>query len=438
MTELPTLNDGQSNALAEILTAIKAGDFHLLTGYAGSGKTTLVQHLARICLERRIEIVLTAPTHKAVSVLARKLKELGVNVDCLTIHSLLQLTPKPVGDRMIFERKKRAQPVTADVVVIDECSMVPADLMRHIRRHLPVSFVLFVGDPAQLPPVNEVASESFSVKSRSHLDTIVRQAAENPILAAAHVIRKSQGGVMDWSWCVSSKAPPMGVFIPRDPDFWMRKGFTSPEFAEDPDAFRYLCWTNDRVAAVNRKVRQWIYGCDTPTPFMPGERALARAPIFLGGDKIPAISTNEEMTVVSIEPGGVRQPIKEHKGVLSAWVGEFSSWRMEVLKDDETKVTLDIPREERSYQKVLHRIKDEAGDVRDRWGEFHALRQRIGQLQNIYAMTVHTSQGSTFRNVFVDVADIKRRSGSNILETQQLLYVAATRPSHALVLIGAS
>lgn len=435
MTELPPLNEDQSFALAEIFTAIRPGDFHLLTGYAGSGKTTLVQHLAKILNERRVDVVLTAPTHKAVSVLARKLREVDVNVECLTIHALLQLTPKPVGDRMVFERKKRAQPVTADVVVIDECSMVPADMMRHIRRHLPVSFVLFVGDPAQLPPVGEIASESFAIKSRSHLDTIVRQAADNPILSAAHIVRESQGHAMDWSWCVSSKAPPMGVFIPRDPDFWMRKGFTSPEFSEDPDTFRYLCWTNDRVASVNRKVRHWIYGEEPPTPFMPGERALARAPVFLGDEKTPAISTNEEMTVLSIKPSKFRHRLKELEGA-GGWIGEFPCWLIGALKDDGSKVSFNIPRDERSYQKVLHRIKDEAGDARDRWGEFHALKQMIGQLQNIYAMTVHTSQGSTFRNVFVDVPDIKRRVSSNMLEAQQLFYVVLTRASHALVLIG--
>lgn len=176
---------------------------------------------------------------------------------------------------------------------------------------------------------------------------------------------------------------------------------------------------------------------EIPVPYEIQQRAWDRAPIFVGDDKIPAISTNEEMTVISIEAGAFRRGIKEHEGVLPGWNADFPCWNLEVLKDDETKVKFVIPRDDRSYQKVLHRIKDEAGDVRERWGEFHALKQRIGQLQNIYAMTVHTSQGSTFRNVFVDVADIKRRVSSNILEAQQLFYVAATRPSHALVLIGA-
>nr|WP_232272438.1 helicase C-terminal domain-containing protein [Komagataeibacter europaeus] len=51
-------------------------------------------------------------------------------------------------------------------------------------------------------------------------------------------------------------------------------------------------------------------------------------------------------------------------------------------------------------------------------------------------MTVHTAQGSTFGRVFVDIGDITRRAATNVLETQQLLYVAATRPSTAMILTG--
>lgn len=434
------LTPDQEAALAEINSANRAGEFHLLTGYAGSGKTTLVQRFARESEARGYDIVLTAPTHKAVAVLARKLREAGVGIPCMTIHSLLQLTPKPHGDRMLFERKRRARPVTADIVVIDECSMLSADLMRHIRRHLSVSFVLFVGDPAQLPPVGEPASESFSIKSHSHLDTIVRQAAENPILQAAHIIRESQGGPIDWSWCRSVKAAPLGVFNPGRPEAWMRKGFLSQEFAADPDSFRYLCWTNERVSSVNRKVRGWIYGGETATPFMPGERVLARSPVFLPDGQTLIVSTNEEATVLSIGPADFAYLLREKEGMsgdkLARWSASVPSWRMKLEKDDGDTVTVDMPRDDRAYQKVLARIADEAADSRDRWGDFHAIKQQIGTFQAIYAMTVHTSQGSTFRNVFLDIPDIRRRA-SNPLEMQQLLYVGATRPSHALMLVGA-
>ena len=231
MTDL-ILNDDQTIALAAINKARHPGDRCLLTGFAGSGKTTLMQRFAQDLRKQGLQVVLTAPTHKAVAVLAKKIAAAKIEgVPCRTIHSLLSLKPKVYGDRMLFERDKRAEAVTADVVVVDECSMVDESLYAHIRRHLPMAFVLFVGDPAQLPPVGEVASRTFDTKARFHLSTIVRQGAGNPILDAAQAIRESQGGPADWSWAKSATVPPLGVYLPRSSlDAWMKKAFTSPEF----------------------------------------------------------------------------------------------------------------------------------------------------------------------------------------------------------------
>ena len=80
---------------------------------------------------------------------------------------------------------------------------------------------------------------------------------------------------------------------------------------------------------------------------------------------------------------------------------------------------------------------DEARDFPERWEQRHDFKSAMAEVQNIYAMTVHVSQGSTFRNAFVDVRDIRQRERNNLLEMQKLLYTAATRPSHCLVLIGA-
>ena len=152
----PELTTDQAEALRKIEAAYEPGEFYLLTGHAGSGKTYLMQWLTKDMLAKKRRIVLSAPTHKAVAVLARKLAEANIkDVPCRTIHSILSLTPKPRTDRLVFERARDAEPVMADVVVVDECSMVSEDLYRHIKRHLPNAFVLFVGDPAQLPPVEK-------------------------------------------------------------------------------------------------------------------------------------------------------------------------------------------------------------------------------------------------------------------------------------------
>lgn len=432
----PELTFDQAEALRKIEAAYAPGEFYLLTGHAGSGKTYLMQRLTRNVLAKHLRIVLSAPTHKAVAVLARKLNEADIkHVPCRTIHSILSLTPKPRTDRLVFERDRDAVPVTADVVVVDECSMVDLELFRHIKRHLPNAFVLFVGDPAQLPPVGEAESQTFATENRSHLTTIVRQAAGNPILDAAGIIRCSQGGASDWSWLKQTAlASGHGVFLPGEAAHrWMRKAFTSPEFEADPDAFRYLAWTNRRVHQINEIIRHWRYGDNIPTPFMPGERALFRAPVVV--EESILFANNEEATVLAIDRSTLTHEIEEASGVPK-WTATIPTWLIRLRNIDGNEKMVHIPADDGELQKVVARIKDEATESRIRWKHLHDFQSSVARLQSIYAMTVHTSQGSTHGTTFIDVPDIRRRERTNLLEMQQMLYVAATRPSQRLILVG--
>jgi hypothetical protein len=430
-----TLTPDQQRALSEILAARKPGKMHLLDGHAGSGKSFLMAEVTRAFRKKKLDVVLTAPTHKAVAVLSTKLAQAGiVDVPCCTIHSLLSLKPKPNGDRLVFTRDKHAQPVDADVVVIDECSMIGQELYRLIRRHLPTAFVLFVGDPAQLPPVDEVASPTFDIKPRSHLETIVRQAAGNPVLEAATAIRALQGGEMSWDWCKAARASPMGVYLPgAAADVWMKKAFTSPEFEADPDYHRVVCYTNRQVADINTRIRHWRYGDHIPTPFMPGERAILRGPVFI--DSEAKFQTNEEATVIDISRSTFEFDFDSCLTV-SAWTARIPSWRVLLQRDDGEKIPVHMPADERTFNDTVDRVKNEAADCRDRWQHLHDFKSAIARLQSPYCLTVHSAQGSTFRNTWVHIPDIRRREKSNLLEFQQLLYTSMTRASHAVMLLG--
>ncbi|MEZ7136161.1 ATP-dependent RecD-like DNA helicase [Komagataeibacter sp. SM21] len=422
----------QERALAEILAARGVSATHLLTGYAGTGKTTLMQQVARALRKRGAEVVFTAATHKATAVLRARVGNLA---PCRTIHNVLSLQPGAQDGREVLQRADRPEPITADVIVIDECSMVGSELMRWVRELVPDRFVLFVGDPAQLPPVGEAISPSFAIRSASHLNTVVRQAADNPLVAAATAIRESQGGPLDWSWCRASHHDGAGLFVPRAPDEWMRRAFTSDEFRADSDAFRYLCWTNARVDAINRIVRRWVHGGETPTPFVAGERVIARTPVMDVEGRRVMVATNEEAEVAAIRPTVLRHAFPATSKV-AGWTTELPIHEvvLRTLAGDETPVPILRPGADMGA--IERRLKNEAAQDRARWQHRFVFRRGIGRLQAVYAMTVHTAQGSTFGRVFVDVGDIARRASANLLETQQLLYVAATRPSKAMILTG--
>lgn len=414
-----TLNAGQQKAEAEIEASIAARRQHLLTGDAGAGKTVLLQTIAAKQRERKQNIVLTAPTHQACGVLRRKMTAAAVDIPVVTTHALLGLKPKVSGDRLIFVRDDRAEPIQADVIGIDETSMIGEEMFVHINRWMDGRAVIFSGDPGQLYPVGEGESPTFGTIQHSHLSEPVRQAIGNPVLEAAWAIRRQQATqLLDWSWCEPAHASPYGVYVPRDPESWMRKAFTSDEFNADTLTHRFICWTNKRVADVNAMVREWRYG-RVDTPFVPGERALMRAPLIQ--KKTIVLNTNEEVTVREITAS-------KHRGL--------ASWALTVETDDQATVEGHMAQSQEDYQRIIGRAADDARNGDASWQKFHALKDAFLTVQAPYALTTHNCQGLTLKNTFLDVPEMRRWVRSNQPEGLRGLYVAATRPTHALICVG--
>ena len=413
-----TLNDDQRRALEEIEASIQMRRPHLLTGHAGSGKTTLIQVLAALRASKKV--VLCGPTHKACEVLSRKLRAAGIKVPVCTIHSLLSLRPKAQGARQVFVRAPKAPAVVADIVIIDEASMLDASMMHHIDLWLAGIAVVFVGDSAQLPPVGEAGSRCFATIPESHLHGIVRQAEGNPIIAASAVVRASQAGpAADWSWATPVRVGDTGIFMPgHDVNAWLKHAFTSAAFVDDPDTFRYLVWQNQNVDRFNAKVRRWL-GHDPAVPFVSGERALIRSPCIKNKEIL--LSINQEVGVISIEMG-------EHLGI--------PTWETRVLTGGGDVIDIHLVRDWDEHKARLDRMAREAiGDTAS-WEDFHAFKAEFVDAKPLYALTTHNAQGSTFRHVFIEMADFRYWIGRHPEEGKKGLYVAITRASHTVTLVG--
>ena len=423
-----TLTAGQEKAFREITAKQKPGAEHLLLGYAGTGKTYLMNAIAGYFMAQGRSVAVTAPTHKATAVLGQKVNHDGVM--CCTIHSLLSLIPKEDETGTHLERRKMAQDVTVDVVIVDECSMLSRELMAWIRRLLRKSFVIFVGDDAQLPPVGEDASGAFCCKSVSILDEIVRQKEGNPILDAALACRTAQKDKKsDWNYLRPASIEKTGIFRATDTDKWMHKAFTSSEFEKDPNSFRYLAWTNSRVDAVNRKVQRWLFG-DISTPFAVGELVISKKRFVRNGIEV---QNSEEMKVTDIKASTFTTRWKKYGAAHDM---EIPIWDVSTDKG----VAIRLVRGMKDYHAALAYVKKNCYDW-DRpdgdgaYGHVSSFRDSFGKLASNYAMTVHTSQGSTFRCVFLDAQDILKRQRDNLLESQQLMYVALTRPTDMVFLV---
>jgi len=174
------LTDQQKLAIQTALTQ----KVSVLTGGPGTGKSTITGSIIQLLKEKHLSVLLAAPTGRA----AKRLSE-TTGLQAKTIHRLLEFTP---SEGVNFARD-RENPLDADLIIIDETSMVDILLMNHLLNAVEVgSHILFVGDMDQLPSVG--AGNVLRDLIESHvipvirLDTIFRQAEDSYIIVNAHRI----------------------------------------------------------------------------------------------------------------------------------------------------------------------------------------------------------------------------------------------------------
>ncbi len=178
-----TWSPQQEAALRAVAAWLKRGEPQVfrLFGYAGTGKTTLAKQLAA---DIDGDVVFAAFTGKAALVLRDK----GCR-DARTIHSAIYRIKDAEADEPVFALNDDAAAAKASLIIIDECSMVDADLGRDL-----LSFgkpVLVLGDPAQLPPVKG-GGFFTDAEPDMMLTEVHRQAADNPIIRLSMMVRAGE------------------------------------------------------------------------------------------------------------------------------------------------------------------------------------------------------------------------------------------------------
>ena len=359
--------------------------------------------------------------------------EAGLIVETRTIHALLGLVVQQKQDKQILKKKRKSYLNDYALVIVDECSMINVELWQHINRELVFckTKVIFVGDPAQLPPVNEVESPTFDISKRVELTNIVRQKAGNPIIELSSAIRETMatGKIVQVGDFKRKQGDKSGVSLMLGDAFnaWFPKAFKSDLYQNDPDAFRVVSWTNHRVIGFNRSIRNLILDCYPKQPFLPGERAVTAGPVYdLDGEKTEIVSSTD-----------VEGIVRSCKQTMHPWYPEhqFMVWKT-VFKpaDGGKEVVAYIPDNREKY-----RISSQLSDLADRarnseipWWGFWKLKQSMADLRPCHAITVHRAQGSTFQNVFIDSENIL--ANRNLQEALQCLYVAVTRASKNIIL----
>lgn len=237
-----------------------------VAGYAGTGKTYMLQHFVNNYINNKVCV--TAFTHKAVENIAD-----GVGVPGHTIHSLLGLAPNMNLDTFnpnnpTFSLQFDEKMAGYRLVIVDECSQVGHELYsylisRAIRHKVKL---IFVGDPCQLPPINEVISDSFKTKNLFWLTAIIRQNIENPILNVLDVLRQdifnSTSNAIKLLQTQPNATNEIGEgYTVLDKNIFDEKlyGYLKADMVYTPNDFRFTAFTRNTVDKTNIEIHKHKY-----------------------------------------------------------------------------------------------------------------------------------------------------------------------------------
>ncbi|MGW2056665.1 SF1B family DNA helicase RecD2 [Streptomyces sp. NPDC001840] len=354
----------------------------VLTGGPGCGKSFTVRSIVELARAKRAKVVLAAPTGRA----AKRLAEL-TGAEASTVHRLLEL--KPGGDAAY----DRDRPLDADLVVVDEASMLDLLLANKLVKAVaPGAHLLLVGDVDQLPSVGagevlrDLLAEGGPVP-KVRLTRIFRQAQQSGVVTNAHRINSGvqpiTQGLSDFFLFVEDETEDAGRVTV---DVAARR--IPAKFGLDPRRDVQVLAPMHRgpagAGALNGLLQQAI----TPArPDLPEKRVGGR--VFRVGDKVTQIRNNYE---------------KGENGVFNGTVGVVTS-----LNLDDQRLTV---------------LTDEGEEVPYDFDE-------LDELAHAYAVTIHRSQGSEYPAVVIPVT-----TGAWMMLQRNLLYTAVTRAKKLVVLVG--
>lgn len=371
----------------------------VITGGPGTGKTTLIKGIISMFEKSDMKIVLAAPTGRA----AKRMTE-ATEKEAKTIHRLLETTFSIDDEHREF-KKNELDPIDADVIIIDEVSMVDILLMNSLLKAVePGTRLILVGDVDQLPSVGPGSVLYDIIESQSietiRLNKIFRQAEESFIVVNAHKINKGQLPELN--------SPNEDFF------FVSRKNPQSTSAAilelctsRIPEKYGLDSIKDIQVLSPSKRGDSGVYSLNAALQqrLNPPRKGVKEKPyrnmIFRENDRVMQIKNNYNLPWVISEDEKV---ITYGEGVFNGDMGiikkiDLKNSSLTVLFDDGKLVEYDF-------------------DILD-------------ELEHSYAITVHKSQGSEFPAVVIALANIPP-----MLRCRNILYTAVTRARDLVMLVG--
>ena len=382
-----------------VIESIKHG-LLILTGDPGTGKTTTINTMIQFFESEGLSILLAAPTGRA----AKRMTE-ATGYEAQTIHRLLEVNGNPEEESTGGFLRNRENPLEADVIIIDEMSMVDLNLMHALLSAVVQGTrLILVGDVDQLPSVGPgsvlkdiISSERFHVVT---LTKIFRQAGESDIIMNAHKINAGEPVELN-------KKSRDFFFVKCDEADTIIGGIIAliqrklPQYVQaHPNEIQVMTPTRKGLLGVERMnviLQKYL----NPADEKKTEREI-NGRLFREGDKVMQIKNNYQLEWEICTRFGLT--VDKGMGVFNGDMGVIS-------EINEYKETVEVEYDEGRKVKYGFDMVDE--------------------LELAYAITVHKSQGSEYPAVILPLLP-----GPKLLYNRNLLYTAVTRAKKCLTIIG--
>lgn len=388
----------------EAIQSINSNNVVIITGGPGTGKTTIIKNVIDIYKSHGKKVVLCAPTGRA----AKRMTEM-TGEEAKTLHRLLEIG-KIEKDNEFTIMNYEVAPIDADMIIVDEASMVDIYLMNYLLNGIyQGTKLILVGDTDQLPSVGPGSVLKDIINSERiktiFLDEIFRQAAQSKIIVNSHRVndgeyfldKEEQEGLKDDFFYIKEKSQD----IMLDQIISLCKGrlknFGDYDFFEN---IQILSPTKKGLLGtkeLNKRLQEEL----NPSSDKKNEKKVGEV-IFREGDRVMQVKNNYD---IYWEKGNTLSLTYESgTGIFNGELGkivkiDFLNKQIKILFDDE----------------------------KEAWYAF----SDMDQIEHAYAITVHKAQGSEF-----DVVIMVVTQSSAMLLTRNLLYTGLTRAKKLLILIG--
>jgi len=420
-----------------------------LSGYAGTGKSSLINIFHKFLKKLHVDPIYSAPTHRALAVI----KQMNSEALIFTLAKLFGLRPQfniETGDYSLedieFNQQGKPQLSKGDVLIIDEASMVNDTLYDFVQKNIKELKlkVIYCGDPAQIKPVKSSGISKVFLNNNGKIFSLtkVERTGDNPILWESTSLRQGH----DFSRVTRINEEGQGVYYVNKSDLLSTIKFEFPELVNDGLHIRCLSGTNTVVQSSNNKIREILgyKGQINPGEILMGYDNFSldyfanSYKIINSGDYLVLSVKESVRTVINLDFEGYEVKLKN---ILDPQEKPKSIFIVS-NQEDSSKVgtyvnkirMLNIEAEQYRKARNFELMANKYASANDLKGMLAFMKDHLNTQGNVfqkrtldygYAHSIHKSQGGTYKKIIILEHTINAFRDENL--KQQLKYVAMSR-----------